>query len=251
MATQQDNCSDFVLDYVNAPTDSDDLCSDSTGSQLLSSSETNTKEWRLEFPIPFKLAPKDVQVKVVGSRRYPDKFQVQSVVPDEQGFDFVVKRTDNPTNTKRPIQRNGDWNSPSPLNLLPRTYKFQVQSVVADEQGFDFVVKRTDNPTSGWGQSPTLTWVAVGDEQAAPTGSQNIGSSEFENLQVRVNFMNSLQKVPKVYAWVRGSFQYQDTFKVFGIKADVNGFSCTVKRTDKSHGWGQNPTIYYNLSGCE
>ncbi|CAK8673234.1 unnamed protein product [Clavelina lepadiformis] len=169
------------------------------GSQLLSSSETNTKEWRLEFPIPFKLAPTSVQAKVLGNPRYQDKFQVQSVVPDEQGFGFVVKRT--------------------------------------------------DIPTSGWGQSPTLTWVAVGDEQAAPTGSQSIGSSEFENLQVRVNFMNSLENVPKVYAWVRGLFQYQETFNVFGIKADVNGFSCTVKRTDKSHGWAQNPTIYYNLSG--
>ncbi|XP_076823372.1 uncharacterized protein LOC143469523 [Clavelina lepadiformis] len=170
------------------------------GVRTILASETNEREFRLEFPVPFTSAPQVLaEINAIG-----DSFAT-----------------------------------------------FAVNSITPDDQGFNFIVKRTDQPTLGWDEHPSLNWQATGKEVklASPknSGSHKVGSSPNASKTLRVNFPIPLSRTPKIVAWVRGAFRLQQTFSVSKIQSDVNGFSCTVTRTDAQAGWEQNPVLRYSV----
>ncbi|XP_076823144.1 uncharacterized protein LOC143469361 [Clavelina lepadiformis] len=66
------------------------------GVRTIVTSETNQRKFRLEFPVPFTSAPQ-VLAEVIAINDSFATFAVNSITPDDQGFNFIVKRTDKPT----------------------------------------------------------------------------------------------------------------------------------------------------------
>ncbi|XP_076823139.1 uncharacterized protein LOC143469358 [Clavelina lepadiformis] len=138
-----------------------------------------------------------------------------------------------------------------PISIGDNVTNFVVAAITPDDQGFNFIVIRAGQQHLGWQENPLLYWQATGEEVKLPSprnsGAQKVGTSPTDSLTIRINFLEPLSRTPTIIAWVRGAFRFQQTFSVSKIQPDVNGFSCTVTRTDTKAGWDQNPVIRYSV----
>ncbi|XP_076822538.1 uncharacterized protein LOC143468936 [Clavelina lepadiformis] len=126
--------------------------------------------------------------------------------------------------------------------------RFSVLINKVDGVGFDCTVKRYDQQT-GWAQDPTLTWEATGEQVPEVTGSLIVGSSTTNEKTLRVKFDITFARRTPVVAWVVGDVEFPDRFSATVRMQNIEGFECTVRKTDGDGGWGQSPTLYWNSNG--
>ncbi|CAK8673228.1 unnamed protein product [Clavelina lepadiformis] len=132
------------------------------------------------------------------------------------------------------------------VNVLENGNRFQVEGIVSTPLAFRFTVARTDSP-DGWTESPMMIWKAMGPKVPDPKGFQNIGNSDKNTLDVTVNFSEPRDEAPNIFAWVLGTFANQITYAVQMGSINSGGFQCTVRRTDDTNGWNQNPTLFWTI----
>ncbi|CAK8673273.1 unnamed protein product [Clavelina lepadiformis] len=132
------------------------------------------------------------------------------------------------------------------VNVLGIGSRFQAEGIVSTSLAFQFTVTRTDTP-DGWTESPMMIWKAIGPEVPDPKGFQKIGNSDKNTLDVTVSFSEPRDEVPNIFAWVLGTFANQITYAVQIGSINSGGFQCTVRRTDDTNGWDQNPTLFWTI----
>ncbi|CAK8673236.1 unnamed protein product [Clavelina lepadiformis] len=124
---------------------------------------------------------------------------------------------------------------------------YAVGGVVSSSLSFRFTAIRTDK-LRGWTEQPTLLWNALGLEVPPAQGDQEVGSSPTNTANVSVQFSSPKDPPPKkIFAWVIGDFLSQMTYTVEMDSINSGGFQCTVRRTDATSGWNENPTLFWTV----
>ncbi|CAK8674628.1 unnamed protein product [Clavelina lepadiformis] len=262
-----------------------DKISNSKESRRLSGSGSHTLGWRIQFPVPYQVAPK-VQAWVIGEQKYPDRFSVKVSSINTNGFDLTVTRLDqnkgwkqSPTlywdvegdpavtssesrvvSGSRSNTLNWRVQFPTPYKTQPKIFtwvrgdlkypdRFTVNVNSIDREGYDVSIRRIDQG-KGWKQKPRIFWSATGADKLKADGHEQLGQSRQETLPARITFPNQLANVPDLYVWVRGNPGYPDIFNVEINKVYTYGFDVSVTRSDR-FGWKQHPDLYWTVRESE
>ncbi|CAK8674666.1 unnamed protein product [Clavelina lepadiformis] len=138
-------------------------------------------------------------------------------------------------------------NVPRQSNSMCFSRRFIVLINRVIEVGFDCTVKRNDQQT-GWTQEPILTWEATGDQVPEAIGSEKLGPSTKNEINIQVKFPPDVVNTTTVTAWVKGKIESPARFSATVNNKDYKGFECTVRRMDRDDGWSQDPTLFWHYN---